>query len=166
MHEVGIRWSLHLWRIRRVIHVILLRKRHITSKLFLISLYLLSIVIKLDIHLPSWVLLLQFPDDLIPKGLISLHGDKGITKEVKSSSGAISSNNPKYPMMLLDFFEFCKWLQYFFELMFLEVERELSDIYFNKLNRSAKQLVRGYERKEIRGSPGWVLYKGNKSVIV
>ena len=69
-------------------------------------------------------------------------------------------------MSLLDFFEFCKWLQYFFELMFLEIEWELSDIYFNKLNRSAKQLVRGMKERRSEDLRVGLLYKGNKSVIV
>ena len=39
---------------------------------------------------------------------------------------------------LLDFFEFCERLEYFLEVVFFQAKWQLSNIYFNKLNLSAK----------------------------
>ncbi len=40
---------------------------------------------------------------------------------------------------VLNFLEFCEGLEDGFELVLFEVEGQLTNIYFNKLNRSAKQ---------------------------
>ncbi len=52
-------------------------------------------LVKLDVHLPRGVLLLEFVDEVVGEGLVALHGDEGVTKEIESSPCDISLDDSK-----------------------------------------------------------------------
>ena len=59
-----------------------------------ISVIFESIIIKFNVHLPGGILFLEHPDNIVSEGLIALHGNKSITKQVKFSACIIPTDNP------------------------------------------------------------------------
>ena len=91
------RWSLHLWRIMLEGHWM---HRHMRWWLIHplrkkgISVIFESIGIKFNVHLPGGILFLEHSYNIVSEGLVALHGNKSITKQVKFSACIISTHNP------------------------------------------------------------------------
>ena len=91
------RWSLHLWRIMLEGHWM---HRHMRWWLIhplrkeRISVIFESIGIKFNVHLPGGILFLEHSYNIVSEGLVALHGNKSITKQVKFSACIISTHNP------------------------------------------------------------------------
>ena len=82
-----------LW-IRRVSH--LGRVRHLRGERFYVSLHSCAVSIIFDVHFPRGVPFLQCPYDVVGEGLVALHRDEGVAKEVEPSASVISLDDPAY----------------------------------------------------------------------
>jgi hypothetical protein len=82
-----------LW-IRRVSH--LGRVRHLRGERFYVSLHFCAVNIIFHVHFPRGVPFLQRPYDVVGEGLIALHRDEGVAKEVEPSASVVSLDDPAY----------------------------------------------------------------------
>lgn len=107
-HMAGIGRNIYLWLVIGGIGITMHRRwvrliahalwwiAHLRTIRFEISLHFLMIVFIFDIHFPSGIPFLEGTYDIMGKGIVALHGDKGIAKKVESSPRIISLDDPKY----------------------------------------------------------------------